>query len=572
LDPAHTARLFIGSICSAPDFRRVSRVLGSLDLVIVGLFLAATVATGLWFSRRWRGSEDFFLAGRSLRWPLIGFSLFATNISAEHFVGLAAGGAKDGLVQGGWEWMASYCLIVLALVFAPQYLRQRVYTIPEFFERRYGLEARVGLAGYFLAMIVLTKTAVAIYAGTKVIHYFLAEDFPSISPAAIMWTLGAVTALYTMAGGLTAVVYTDTIQAIVLIAGSVILTLRALGEVGGWSGLVDALAQAGESDKLSMVRPATADEKLPFSGYVLGNFLVGGMFYWCMDQVNVQRVLGARSIEEGRRGAVFAGFLKIIPVFIFVLPGVIASVLWRNEISDADATYSFLVDRLLGPGLRGLVLAALMAALMSSLSSAFNSAATIASRDFLARFRPTASARAQILVGQIALVLVMVSGVTVASSGFIAQHFDHLWDYLQEVTGYLSAPFAAAGLLGVLSRRVNRAGALAGIIAGILAGGVFFVEAHADLFLENDGFIEHPLLQAMLHRVFVAFAIACVTMVAVSLVTTPPSEEVRAGAFSIFARKDKSEVGEPKPHLLADSRLWAAILFAIVTTLWVAFR
>lgn len=547
-------------------------MLGSLDLVIVGLFLAATVATGLWFSRRWRGSEDFFLAGRSLRWPLIGFSLFATNISAEHFVGLAAGGAKDGLVQGGWEWMASYCLIVLALVFAPQYLRQRVYTIPEFFERRYGLEARVGLAGYFLAMIVLTKTAVAIYAGTKVIHYFLAEDFPSISPAAIMWTLGAVTALYTMAGGLTAVVYTDTIQAIVLIAGSVILTLRALGEVGGWSGLVDALAQAGESDKLSMVRPATADEKLPFSGYVLGNFLVGGMFYWCMDQVNVQRVLGARSIEEGRRGAVFAGFLKIIPVFIFVLPGVIASVLWRNEISDADATYSFLVDRLLGPGLRGLVLAALMAALMSSLSSAFNSAATIASRDFLARFRPTASARAQILVGQIALVLVMVSGVTVASSGFIAQHFDHLWDYLQEVTGYLSAPFAAAGLLGVLSRRVNRAGALAGIIAGILAGGVFFVEAHADLFLENDGFIEHPLLQAMLHRVFVAFAIACVTMVAVSLVTTPPSEEVRAGAFSIFARKDKSEVGEPKPHLLADSRLWAAILFAIVTTLWVAFR
>lgn len=546
-------------------------MLDSLDLGILVAFLTVTVAVGLWFSRRWRGSEDFFLAGRSLTWPLIGFSLFATNISAEHFVGLAAAGATDGLVQGGWEWMASYCLIVLALVFAPQYLRQKVYTIPEFFERRYGVEARVGLAAYFLAMIVLTKTAVAIFAGTGVIHHFLSAEFPGITPAQIMWTLGIVTALYTMAGGLTAVVVTDFIQAIVLIAGSVVLTIAALGEVGGWSGLVSKLTEANELGKLSMVRPPTA-EKLPFTGYVLGNFLVGGMFYWCMDQVNVQRVLGARSVEEGRRGAVFAGFLKIAPVFIFVLPGIIASVLWRDDLGDANATYPLLVERLLGSGLRGLVLAALFAALMSSLSSAFNSAATIASRDFLARFRPNASTRAQLLLGQVVLLLVMISGVLVASSGFIQKNFDHLWSYLQEVTGYLSAPFAAAGLLGVFTRRVNRAGAMTGIILGIAAGAVFFVDAHAALFLPSgESFITHPLLHSMLHRVFVTAALAAIVMVVVSLVTPPPPPEVRAGTFWVFHRPEKADE-KPPSSLLVDSRVWAGALFGIVTVLWVIFR
>jgi SSS family solute:Na+ symporter len=284
------------------------------DYAVIGLYFIVTICVGLYFARKWKGSEDFFLAGRKLTWPLIGLSLFATNISTEHFVGLAAGGYSQGLVQGGYEWIASYCLIMLAAVFAPQYLKHRVFTIPEFFEKRYGIEARVMLTVYFLAMIVLTKTSVALFSGARVLNDLTGWDFQ-----AIIWGIGIVTAVYTMAGGLAAVVYTDALQAIILIAGSVLLTGVALSDVGGWSGLTARLEAKHKMDLLSMVRGP--EDGLPFSGFLLGNFLIGGMFYWCMDQVNVQRVLGARDVRQARLGAVFAGFLKIIPVFILVLPG-----------------------------------------------------------------------------------------------------------------------------------------------------------------------------------------------------------------------------------------------------------
>ncbi len=202
-------------------------MLGATDYIIIAAYFILTVSLGLYFARKWKGSEDFFLAGRSLTWPLIGLSLFATNISTEHFVGLAAGGNREGLVQGGYEWIASYCLLMLAIVFAPQYLRHKVFTIPEFFEKRYGLETRVMLTLYFLAMIVLTKTSVALYSGTRVLSDLTGWDFQTI-----MWGIGIITAAYTIAGGLAAVVYTDALQAIILIGGSVLLTWLALSKVG----------------------------------------------------------------------------------------------------------------------------------------------------------------------------------------------------------------------------------------------------------------------------------------------------------------------------------------------------
>jgi SSS family solute:Na+ symporter len=546
-------------------------MLTSLDIGIMAVFLVGSVGLGLWFAARWRGSEGFFLAGRELTWPLIGLSLFATNISAEHFVGLAAGGYSHGLVSGGWEWMASYCLLVLALVFAPQYLRQKVYTIPEFFERRYGVEARVGLALYFLAMIVLTKTAVALYAGSKVVHFFLAADLPSISLSSVIWTIGILTALYTCFGGLSAVIYTDFVQAIVLLVGAVVLTWAALDRVGGWDGLVLGLEARGASAKLSMVRGPT-DPDLPFSGYILGNFLIGGMFYWCMDQVNVQRVLGARDTDQAQKGAIFAGFLKIAPVFVMVLPGLIASTLDLG-IEEANDAYAVLVQNLLGSGMRGLVLAALFAAMMSSLSSAFNSAATIGGRDFVARFSPTASVKAQIRVGQIFLTVVALSGIWVAQSGII-DRYKNLWDYLQEVTGYLSAPFAAAGLLGVFSRRVNREGALVGIITSIAVGALLFVDAHPELFTDDVPagsklWFTHELLASMLHRVFLTAAVGGSAMWIVSLLTAPPPREVLDGEFWIFRRRSGA-IGDAATSFA--TKFWAASLFVIVTALWWIFR
>ena len=536
-------------------------MLSRLDYAIIAAYFILTISLGLFFARRWKGSEDFFLAGRSLTWPLIGLSLFATNISTEHFVGLAAGGCREGLVQGGYEWIASYCLLMLAGVFAPQYLKHKVFTIPEFFEKRYGLEARVMLTVYFLAMIVLTKTSVALYSGTRVLADLTGWDFQ-----AIIWGIGITTAIYTMAGGLAAVVYTDALQAVILIGGSVILSGLALDKVGWWSGLTERLQVLGRTDLLSMVKGPESD--LPFSGFLLGNFLIGGMFYWCMDQVNVQRVLGAKNVREARLGAVFAGFLKIIPVFILVLPGVIAAALQldirdQNNVPDYNRTYSVLVQTLLPAGLKGIVLAALLAALMSSISSMFNSASTLVARDLVARFRPATSARVQIIIGQIALVLVMVGGIL--STPLIGK-YKHLWEYLQEITAYLSVPFAVVGLSGVFIRRVNRTGAVAAVLVGIAASIFLLADSHVPGGLASC--LRHPWLSSFLHRSFLCAVASFVALLAVSRLTPPPPAEVLAGTFSFSWSRGEGESARD----LHVAGLWMGCLFLLVSALWWAFR
>ena len=536
-------------------------MLGATDYIIIAAYFVLTVSLGLYFASKWRGSEDFFLAGRSLTWPLIGLSLFATNISTEHFVGLAAGGNREGLVQGGYEWIASYCLLMLAGVFAPQYLKHKVFTIPEFFEKRYGLETRLMLSLYFLAMIVLTKTSVALYSGTRVLADLTGWDFQTI-----MWGIGIITAIYTIAGGLAAVVYTDALQAIILIGGSVLLSWRALDKVGWWPGLTERLHILGKTDLLSMVKGP--ESSLPFSGFLLGNFLIGGMFYWCMDQVNVQRVLGARNVREARLGAVFAGFLKIIPVFILVLPGVVAAALQLDirgpdGTADYNRTYSALVRTLLPVGLKGLVLAALLAALMSSISSMYNSASTLVARDLVARFRPQTSARAQILIGQVALLLVMVGGIL--STPLIGK-YAHLWDYLQEVSAYLSVPFAVVGLSGVFLRRVNRAGAMAAVVVGVAAGIVLLADSHTHGGLNS--WLRHPWLTSFLHRTFLCALSSFVALVVVSRLTPPPPEVVRVGAFAFSWTSGEGESSRD----LKTAGAWMIALFLIVTALWWCFR
>ncbi len=533
-------------------------MLSSIDYWVIIASLIATMAVGLWFARKWKSTDDFFLAGRSVTWPFIGFSLFATNISSEHFVGLAAGGHSIGLVQGGYEWIASYCLLMLAAVFAPQYLKHGVFTIPEFFEKRFGVELRMCLTIYFLLMIVLTKVTVAIYSGAIVIQAFLP---PEVGFQTILWSIGIFTAIYTMAGGLAAVIYTDFIQAIILIAGSIVLTWAALDKVGGWGQLVTSLEASKQVHLLSMVRPPT-DPELPFSGFLLGNFLIGGMFYWCMDQVNVQRVLGAKSLNHARAGAIFAGFLKIIPVFIMVLPGVIAVVLFP-EIKNHNDTYATLLGQLMPHGLRGFVIAALLAALMSSLSSTFNSTSTLVARDLLVRFRPGTSQRTQIWVGQIALFAVMAGGILCTP---LVEKQRTIWDYLQVVTGYLSVPFSVAGLFGVLSRRVNRQGAMAAVIVGIGLGSLLFLEKEL-----KWGVITTPYLASFLHRTALCGAVSAVAMWIVSRLTAPPPREVLDGSFSLFGARTQDEK-MPASSLIADWRLWWWLLFLIVTGLWIAFR
>ena len=532
--------------------------LGQLDFSIVAVYLGATVALGIYFARRKQtSSAGYFLAGRDLTWPFIGLSLFATNISTEHFVGLAADGHRLGLVAGGWEWMASLCLIMLACVFAPQYLRHKVFTIPEFFEKRYGPEMRMSLTMYFLAMIVLTKVSLALFSGKLVLEYFT-----GFSGNSILWGIGILTAAYTLVGGLRAVIYTDFVQSIILIGGSVILTWIGLDAVGGWDGLTAKLAEKDRLDMLSMVKGV--DHELPFSGYLLGNFLIGGMFYWCMDQVNVQRVLGARNLHHATSGAIFAGFLKIIPVFIFVLPGIIGFILYNERLTSEDGkvnyngTYSMLLENLLSPGLRGVVLAALLAALMSSLSSSFNSVATLVGRDIVARWSSTADTATQILAGRIALVAVMVLGIFATP---LIESQETLWKYLQVVTGYLSVPFAVAGLLGIFSSRMNRQGALCGVAMGIAAGTVLLLDSEVDGW--QVSFLRHEYLGSFLHRHFLSAVLTAATVIIVSLLTAPPPKDIQEGSFSLL--RGWGELS--KAH-----KVWIGALFATICVLWWVFR
>ena len=532
--------------------------LETLDFSIVAVYLGATVALGIYFSRRKQASsEGYFLAGRDLTWPFIGLSLFATNISTEHFVGLAADGHRLGLVAGGWEWMASLCLIMLACVFAPQYLRHKVFTIPEFFEKRYGPAMRMSLTVYFLAMIVLTKVSLALFSGKLVLEYF-----SGFSGDSILWTIGILTAAYTLVGGLRAVIYTDFVQSIILIGGSVILTWIGLDAVGGWDGLTAKLAEKDRLDMLSMVKGV--DHELPFSGYLLGNFLIGGMFYWCMDQVNVQRVLGARNLHHATSGAIFAGFLKIIPVFIFVLPGIIGFILYNERLTGEDGkvayngTYAMLLENLLSPGLRGVVLAALLAALMSSLSSSFNSVATLVGRDIVARWSSTDNPSTQILAGRIALVAVMVLGIFATP---LIESQETLWKYLQVVTGYLSVPFAVAGLLGIFSSRMNRQGALCGVAMGILAGTVLLLDS--EVYQWQVSFLRHEYLGSFLHRHFLSAVLTAATVIIVSLLSAPPPKDIQEGSFSLLRGW-----GE----LSFAHKAWIGVLFATICALWWIFR
>ena len=532
--------------------------LGQLDFSIVAVYLGATVALGIYFARRKQtSSAGYFLAGRDLTWPFIGLSLFATNISTEHFVGLAADGHRLGLVAGGWEWMASLCLIMLACVFAPQYLRHKVFTIPEFFEKRYGAAMRMSLTMYFLAMIVLTKVSLALFSGKLVLEYFT-----GFSGNSILWGIGILTAAYTLVGGLRAVIYTDFVQSIILIGGSVILTWIGLDAVGGWDGLTAKLAEKDRLDMLSMVKGV--DHELPFSGYLLGNFLIGGMFYWCMDQVNVQRVLGARNLHHATSGAIFAGFLKIIPVFIFVLPGIIGFILYNERLTGEDGkvnyngTYSMLLENLLSPGLRGVVLAALLAALMSSLSSSFNSVATLVGRDIVARWSSTDNTSTQILAGRIALVAVMVLGIFATP---LIESQETLWKYLQVVTGYLSVPFAVAGLLGIFSSRMNRQGALCGVAMGIAAGTVLLLDSEVDGW--QVSFLRHEYLGSFLHRHFLSAVLTAATVIIVSLLTAPPPKDIQEGSFSLL--RGWGELS--KAH-----KVWIGALFATICVLWWVFR
>lgn len=518
-------------------------MLGIVDSIIIVISLLLVVGAVLRAAGKKQTDAEYFLAGRDLRWPFVGMSLLASNISAEHVVGMAGDGYRVGMVTGGYEWMAAWCLIILASLFVPLYLRTRIYTIPEFLERRFGWGLRAFLSGNLLVMNVFTKNAIDLWAGSLLFNLLFGWN-----QMVVIIGLSLFTAAYTMKGGLRAVVYADMVQGTWLIVSSIILAAVGLSAVGGWSGLTARVDPA----LIGMAKPL--DSELPITGFLIGN-LAGGIFYWCMDQTNVQRVLGARSIDQGQKGAIFAGFLKLLIPFILVLPGVVAHALYP-DLPKADMAYPRLVSDLLPVGLRGLVLAGLIAILMSSMSACYNASATLVVRDFVMRRRPGLSDVEQVAIGRRITVVMAILGVIVAPLVGLSVT---IWHYLQLISAYLGVPLCAVILVGLLWKRGNTTGAIAGGVAGFALGMFLLLDQTLGWSL-----VAHPYLTSFLHRSILAWLLAAATMVVVSLMTAPPPEYKVVG--NVFAA-DAAQSLEG-----TDYRIWAAILFVCTVILWWTFR
>ncbi|HAK94597.1 MAG TPA: sodium:glucose symporter, partial [Planctomycetes bacterium] len=437
-----------------------------LDGTIIIAYLAGITLTGLLSSRRQtETSTRYFLAGRALGWPTIGLALFATNISTVHLIGLASSGFSDGLVIGNFEWLAPFLLIVLGLVFAPFYFRSRVSTLPEYLEGRYGPGARTFLAFMAVVGALFIHIGVTLYAG--------AVMFQSFVELHIVWSIlivSVLTILYTALGGLRAVVITESIQAVLLIAGAVAITAFGLAALGGAGfGSLDDIRAAARPGQVSMIR---TDGEFAWWIMLLG-YPVIGVWYWCSDQTIVQRVLGARSERDAQLGPLFAGFIKILPVFIMVFPGVIGYLLFKDILAEnPDATLVVLIQKLLPSGLRGLVIAGLLAALMSTVAGALNSTATLVSIDIVKRLRPDTPDKALVRIGQATAVIVMLCAMAWSTQG---GHFGGIFKGINQMISVLAPPISTVFVLGIFWRRGTAGAALATLIAGFVLGAVVFV-------------------------------------------------------------------------------------------------
>ena len=462
-----------------PLVKQGPRTVSSIDLIVVALYLVGIVGLGCWVGLRRRkktdGGRDYFLAGGTLTWPVIGLALFSTNISTVHLVSLAQEGYVNGLAFGNFELMAGFTLILLALFFAPFYVRSRTATLPDFLEKRYSRGSRDWLAFVSMLSAVFIHIGFTLYTAAVVMHGLF--DIPK---EYLIWTVAAiagVTALYTAIGGLVAVVTTEAVQTVVLLLGAFCVTVIAYAECGGWSGLQETLQATNESVKITMLRSADDSSGLPWYSVLLGYPIIG-IWYWCTDQTIVQRVLGAKSEDHARVGALFAGFIKILPVFILVLPGLICYALVKQnhfnglEPASSEDAYSFMIEQLMPEGLRGIVAAALLAAAMSTVSGALNSVATLFSYDLYKRWAPNTPEKKLVLIGRCVTVVGMV--LAVVWSPFIAQ-YEKIFQMMVTMICYTAPPITATFVLGVFWRRASSRGSIVTLIGGFFLGVFAFI-------------------------------------------------------------------------------------------------
>ncbi|MUP46038.1 Na+/glucose cotransporter [Gramella sp. BOM4] len=491
------------------------QTLDALDWIAISIYFAILVGIAIWVIRKKNSNtEDYFLAGRNVGWFVVGASIFASNIGSEHVVGLAGAGAGDKLPMLIYEIQA-WVVLILGWVFLPFYARSGVFTMPEFLEKRFDARSRWVLSIFSIAAYVLTKISVTIYAGGIVVAALLGIDF---------WTgaLGTVvlTGLYTVLGGMRAVVYTETLQAIILVLGAAALTFIGLDKVGGWESMADTVGP----EYLDMWRPMS-DPDFPWAPLLIASTITG-IWYWCTDQYIVQRALTARNIKEGRRGTIFGALLKLLPVFLFLVPGIIALTLkMRGELhwDSPDEAFPVLMSNLLPSGLRGLVAAGLLAALMSSLASVFNSCSTLFTVDIYKKLRPNTPEKKLVRTGQIATVIIVIIGIIWIP--IMANISGVLYEYLQSVQSYIAPPITAVFLLGIFSKRINAKGAFVTLVTGLVVAAFRIIMELIKDSLDPNSFLFHFGNMNFLSFASWFFLFCVLLIVVVSLLSKAPSRE-----------------------------------------------
>jgi len=559
-----------------------------LDWFVIAIYFAVLLGCTWWSILKSRETaDDYFLAGRHLGWVVVVASIFASNIGSEHLVGLAGAGATSGVALAHYE-LHAWCLLVLGWVMGPFYLRAGVYTMPEFLERRFSQAARTLLSAISLVAYVLTKMAVGIFAGGVVFRTLLPDlqitiggvVFDSFWVGSVLLVL--LTGLYTIAGGMRAVAYTEAVQTAVLVLGSFVLTMFGLSALGGWGALRAAL----EPELFNLWKPVTPpgldatwapvkeatrmawyfNQNYPWPGMLFCAPIIG-LWYWCTDQYIVQRMLGAPNEREARRGTIFAAFLKLLPVFIFIIPGMIALALAKaghpglaplvdasgNVVpAAAQSAYPLLVQHVMPSGVRGLVVAALLAALMSSLAGAFNASSTLFTIDFYGRMRPTATQARLVWVGRVATMAMVVIALMWIP---VIQGARGLYEYLQGLQAYLAPPIAAVFFLGVFMKRLTAAGCLAALSVGFLLGMLrLIVDTPVTLGVSGfeSGYAKGTALWVLNNTYFqyyslFIFLVSALTLIVVSSATPAPSPQALRGlTFSTVTQEQR----------LASRRSW----------------
>jgi SSS family solute:Na+ symporter len=530
-----------------------------LDLTIIVAYILAILLIGILSTRKQTVTgQVFFLAGRSLSWPIVGAALFASNISTIHLVGLTASGYNEGLVWGNFEWMAAFTLILLSLVFAPFYFRSKVSTLPEFLERRYSPACRSFLAFMAIVAALFIHIGMSIYAGAAVF-----EQFFGVGVVTSILIVAAVVSIYTVVGGLKAVVVTETFNTAFLLIGACIITVfafRALPHHGIHN--VTEFVAATKPNQLQMLQwhsPVGLNWYAVFLGYP-----VLGVWYWCTDQTIVQRVLGAKSERDSQLGPLFAGFLKILPVFFLVLPGVIAYVLFRDLIGQSsNQTLPVMINQLLPTGLKGLISAAVLAALLSAVSAALNSSGTLVAVDIVKRLRPQISDQAQVMVGRISSVAVMLLAILWSTQG---GRYSSIFEAINVIAADLAPPITTVFLFGVFWRRGTKEGAITTLTFGFLLGALSFV---LDLpVFGTEKIISHRLGIPFLMQAWWVFCLCSVLFVVVSLLTPAPEAAQTEG----LTWEHPFEVIFGESGSSSTPRRIAALLLITMAVLYYIFR